>query len=441
MSPTSRIQSRLEKAARDWLADDVPAAEPEWLARRRSTAREYFQQQGIPTIRQEDFRFFPLSGITSEALHSVSRVQTDMTLERPEWASAACFGFVNGQPIGLTGSLPSGLRIERLSDVLNTAPNALEPYLGNLAVSNNGFAAVGLSLFRDAWVVRVAEGVSIELPLDVVIQQRGGGQWAIPRLLVVMESGSQLKLIERRVSDDSSTVDLTTGVFELFLGERAQLQHVRLCSRGGKAAEMTATAVRVAANGHYHAWTATNKGMLTRFDTHVRLAGVGARADLDGLYVASGSDIVDHHTRVVHASENTTVEESYKGIIDDQAQAVFDGQIVVQPGAMGTNAQQYNRNLLMSDHAVVHTKPQLEIDADDVACSHGATVGKLDEQQLFYLQSRGISGEQAKRMLTTAFAAEVLDRCPVKQVAQFLTGFMTTLSLDTEPLFGNVKPG
>ena len=441
MSPTSRIQTRLEKAARGWLVDEVPAAEPEWLSRRRSTAREYFEQRGIPTIRQEDFRFFPLTGITSEALHAVSRAQADMTLGLPEWASAACIGFVNGQPIGLLDSLPIGLRIELLSEVLNTAPNALEPYLGNLAVPNNGFAAVGLSLFRDAWVVRVAEGACIELPLDIVSQQRGGVQWAIPRLLVVMESGSQLKLIERRVSDDSSNVDLTTGVFEIFLGERAQLQHVRLCSRGGKDTELTATAVRVAANGHYHAWTATNKGMLTRFDTHVHLAGDGARADLDGLYVASQRDIIDHHTRVVHASENTTVEESYKGIVDDQAQAVFDGQIVVQPGAMGTKAQQYNRNLLMSDHAVVHTKPQLEIDADDVACSHGATVGKLDEQQLFYLQSRGISGEQAKRMLTTAFAAEVLDRCPVKQVAQFLTGFMTTLSLDTERLFGDVKPG
>jgi Fe-S cluster assembly protein SufD len=441
MSPANRVQTPLERAARDWFATDVTAAEPEWLARRRRTAREYFNQQGIPTIRQEAFRFFPLTDITAESLQAVSRTQVDLTLDRPEWASAASIGFVNGQPTGSVGSLPLGLRVERLSEVLSREPNALEPYLGNLAIPNNGFAAVGLSLFRDGWVVRVAEGASIELPVDVVVQQRGGGQWAIPRLLLVMASGSQLQLIERRVSDDSSHVDLTTGVFELFLGDRAQLQHVRLCSRGGKDAELTATAVRVAANGQYHAWTATNKGMLTRFDTYVHLAGEGARANLDGLYVASGHDIVDHHTRVVHASENTTVDESYKGIVDDHAQAVFDGQIVVQPGAMGTNAQQYNRNLLMSDHAVVHTKPQLEIDADDVACSHGATVGKLDEQQLFYLQSRGISGEQAKRMLTTAFAAEVLDRCPVKQVAQFLTGFMTTLSLDTERLFGDVKPG
>jgi Fe-S cluster assembly protein SufD len=271
----------------------------------------------------------------------------------------------------------------------------------------------------------------IELPLDVVVQQWGGGQWSVPRLLVILEPGSELKLIERHLPSNDGSLELTTGVFEFFLGRSARLQHVRLCSRGQQQAELTTTAVQVAADAHYHCWTATNRGMLTRFDTHVSLVGPGARADLDGLYIASGTDIVDHHTRVIHECENTTVQETYKGIVDDRAQAVFDGQIVVRPGAMGTNAQQFNRNLLMSDQAIVHTKPQLEIDADDVTCSHGATVGKLDEQQLFYLQSRGISGEQAKRILTTAFAAELIDRCPIKQ-ASLLDGYLAATSSEAE---------
>lgn len=428
-------QTRLEQAAREWLGNSPGASsEPAWLSNRRSEAREYFLRNGIPSNRQEEFRFLPLASIVSEALVPALESTIEHLVTPPQWACAASIGFLNGHPTGSLNQLPAGLHIHRLSELLRTAPESIEPYFGSLASPIHGFAAIGLSSFKDAWVVKVAAGTSIELPLDVVVQQWGGGQWSVPRLLVILEGGSQLSLIERHLSSDEGAPELTTGVFEFFLGASARLQHVRLCNRGQKEAELTTTAVRVAADAHYHSWTVTNRGMLTRFDTHVNLVGPGARADLDGLYIASGTDIVDHHTRVVHECENTTVQESYKGIVDDRAQAVFDGQIVVRPGAMGTNAQQFNRNLLMSDHAIVHTKPQLEIDADDVVCSHGATVGKLDEQQLFYLQSRGISGEQAKRMLTTAFAAELIDRCPIKRESM-LDGYLPSTSSDGEQEF------
>lgn len=429
-------RTQLEQAAREWLANSDVASEPGWLRKRRSEAREYFLSNGIPTNRQEEFRFLPLAGVASRAF-SLATASTAGHESTPTRAKCvASIGFFNGHPTGSASQLPTGLRIERLSDVLKAAPDALEPYFGSLASPIHGFAAIGLSSFKDAWVVRVAAGSSIELPLDVVVQQWGTGQWSVPRLLMILEAGSQLTLVERHLPSKDGGPELTTGVFEFFLEASARLQHVRLCSRGPQETELTTTAVRVATDAHYHSWTATNRGMLTRFDTHVNLVGPGARADLDGLYIASGSDIVDHHTRVIHECENTTVQESYKGIVDDQAQAVFDGQIVVRPGAMGTNAQQFNRNLLMSDRAIVHTKPQLEIDADDVVCSHGATVGKLDEQQLFYLQSRGISGEQAKRMLTTAFAAELIDRCPLRQTS-LLNGYLPAASSDAENLFGD----
>jgi len=428
-------QSPLEQAARDWLIRDEIADEPAWLVERRAAAREFFLSHGLPTTRQEAFRFFPLSSILTAALNPASQPE-----EEPCLGQDTSIGFLNGYPVGSVHRLPPGLHIQRLREVLREAPDALEPYFGNLAEPIHAFAAVGLSAFRDAWVVRVTAENSLDLTLEVTLQQWGGALWSVPRLLVILEAGSRLQLVERHLPSREGIAELTTGVFEFFLDRDSQLRHVRLCSRGQKDAELTTTAVRVAAKAYYHSWTATTRGMLTRFDTHVNLVGPGARADLDGLYIASGTDIVDHHTRVVHECENTTVQESYKGIIDDQAQAVFDGQIVVRAGAMGTNAQQFNRNLLMSDRAVVHTKPQLEIDADDVACSHGATVGKLDEQQMFYLQSRGISGDQAKRILTTAFAAELVERCPFKQVSP-LDGALVLTSSELEQAFDHVQPG
>ena len=432
MSAVARLESQLERSTRTWFNDERLPSEPPWLAQRRQLAREYFDRNGIPTIRLESFRFLPLTSITSESLRPAEYSETK--IDGASSPTAASIGFIDGHPQGSLDALPPGLRIDRLGQLLSTEPGAMEPYFGNLAAPIHAFSAIGLAAFRDAWIIRVAAGASIELPIDIIVQQKRGGYWAIPRLLIVLEANSQLRVIERHVRSENSDFGLTTGVFEILLSEGARLDHVRLCNRGAGEAELSATSVQVQANAHYHAWTATNGGMLTRFDTHVRLVGRDARADLDGLYVARGKDIVDHHTVVVHECESTTVEESYKGIVDDEAQAVFDGLIVVKPGAQHTNAQQFNRNLLLSDKAVIHTKPQLEIDADDVVCSHGATVGKLDEQQLFYLQSRGVSAEHAKQMLTRAFAAELIDRCPVSQA-------MPYLSADLHSLFAGVEQG
>jgi Fe-S cluster assembly protein SufD len=432
MSAVARRESQLERSTRIWVNDELSLSEPPWLSQRRQLAREYFDRNGIPTNRQESFRFLPLSSIASESLRPAVRSDSTTQFNGSALPTAASIGFIDGQPQGSLRALPPGLRIDRLEDLLRSAPDALEPYFSKLAAPIHSFAAIGLAAFRDAWIIRVAAGASIELPVDIVVQQKRGGYWAIPRLLIVLEANSQLKVIERHVPSESPDFGLTTGVFEILLEQGACLHHVRLCGRGGSEAELSATSVQVESNAHYHAWTATNGGMLTRFDTHVRLVGRDARADLDGLYVARGKDIVDHHTVVVHECESTTVEESYKGIVDDEAQAVFDGLIVVKPGAIHTNAQQFNRNLLLSDSAVVHTKPQLEIDADDVTCGHGATVGKLDEQQIFYLQSRGVSSEYARQMLTRAFAAELIDRCPISEAMPHLTGDLHSLFASTE---------
>jgi Fe-S cluster assembly protein SufD len=305
------------------------------------------------------------------------------------------------------------LKVERLSQLPTGGVDELEPFLGNFAAPNNGFAALGLALFNDAWVVRALAGATVELPLEIVVKQQEGGNWSIPRLLVIMEPRSRLTIVEKQVASDATSFNLSTGIFEFSVAEGARLTHVRLANRGPKEAELSTVAVEIGSGGHYHSWVGSMGGGFTRLDTRVRLTGSDARVDLDGLYVARGRELVDHHTLVVHECESTTAQESYRGIVDDEAQAVFDGLMVVKPGAQHTNAQQQNRNLILSDTAIVHAKPQLEIEADDVVCSHGATVGRLDAQQMFYLQSRGIAASHAKQLLTLAFASEIIERCPV----------------------------
>jgi Fe-S cluster assembly protein SufD len=413
--PEARI-STLEQASRDWLSAPDVRSEPKWLLQRRQVAREYFLSRGLPSAKNESFRFLPLNTLASKNLMRAPVAADELSFSVNLSNYSASVGFLDGLPVGGGTALPQGLRVERLTNLLATEADALEPYLGRLATPINGFAALGLALFDDAWVIRVSEGVQVELPLEVVVRQQESGYWVIPRLLVILEPRSRLALLERQAAADTAGFGLSTGIFELYIAEGAALTHVRLATHGHEEAELSTAAVEVHAGGHYHSWVGSLGGALTRLDTQVRLMGTGARVDLDGLYVARNRELVDHHTVVVHESENTTAVETYRGIVDDEAQAVFDGLMVVKPGAQRTNAQQTNRNLVLSDTAIVHTKPQLEIEADDVVCNHGATVGRLDAEQLFYLKSRGLSAAVARQVLTTAFAGELIERCPIAPI-------------------------
>ena len=416
MSRLDTQVSTLERASRGWLQVPEQRSEPTWLLQRRQEARDYFKVHGLPDAKDESFRFLPLNSVASQHLEPPPTSADELSFSVNLRHYSASVGFIDGCPVGAAVSTTEGLKLERLTELLTTGAEALEPFLGRIATPINGFAALGLALFDDAWIVRVSEGVRVELPLEVIVRQQKGGCWMIPRLLVILEPRSRLALLERQVAAEDASFGLTTGVFEFSIAEGAELTHVRLATHRREEAELSLAAAEVHAGGHYHSWVGSLGGGLTRLDTRVRLVGAGARVDLDGLYIARDHELVDHHTVVYHECESTTATETYRGIVDDEAQAVFDGLIVVKPGAQQTNAQQYNRNLILSDTAIVHTKPQLEIEADDVVCNHGATVGRLDTQQLFYLQSRGLSAEFARQLLTSAFAAELIDRCPMAQL-------------------------
>jgi Fe-S cluster assembly protein SufD len=296
------------------------------------------------------------------------------------------------------------VEVSRIADVLAREPGRLEPYLGALAAHDHGFVAQNTALFTDGVVVRARPGSKGVLYLEHV----GHGSaptLATPRIVVIAEAGSELWLVE---SFHARGEHLTSAVTEAYLGAGATLEHVRIIAGSGTQANLGTVAVEQRRDSRYTSRVFTFGGNVSRLDLRIALVEPGAECGLDGLYLVGSGDVVDHHTVIDHESPRCTSRERYKGVVDGDGVGIFDGTIVVRRGASGTEAHQENRNLLLSNDAVVHAKPHLEIDTDDVRCSHGATVGRIDPAQLFYLRSRGIDAEMARSLLTFAFAREMV---------------------------------
>jgi Fe-S cluster assembly protein SufD len=381
-----------------------PRGGPAWLEARRAEAAAQLERIGFPSSRDESFRFTPLAGLL--------RVPY---LPRPDQHSAptSVFDRFPGRRIRiengrLQGALPgaeTGVEIRGMAEVLAREPGLLEPHLSRLAAGEHGFVAQNTALFDDGIVIVARARKKSEL---IHLAYAGGGSrptLGTPRVLVIAEAESELAIVETHAPGGEY---LESSVTEVFLGAGAAFEHVRI-ELGSKPASTLATvAVRQGRDSRYRSRVFSFGGGLTRVELRVALEEEGGDCSLDGLYLAPAGALVDHHTRIVHASPRCTSRERFKGILDGDGVAVFDGTIVVNRGASGTEAHQENRNLLLSNDAVVHAKPHLEIDTDDVRCSHGATVGRLDPAQLFYLRSRGIDPEVARSLLTYAFAREMV---------------------------------
>jgi Fe-S cluster assembly protein SufD len=357
---------------------------PEWLRALRGRAAGALREDGLPTKRTEAWRFTPVrSVVSSEFAHEAAAV--------PPIAS----------------SIPDGVTTSSLRQVLETDPERLEGRL-DLGGTPTHFAALNTALFSDGLWVDVPAGTVADAPLEInhAIAASSDGAVAYPRVLVTVGDHAELTLVETYAGEDDG--QLTNSVVEVDLGSNAKLNHVRVHENAGL--QVGRVDVRQAADSHYRSTVVTLGGALLRFDVRCLLQGRGADCQLDGAYLVDGDDLVDHHTRVEHQAAHCQSSQTYRGIVGGKATAVFDGIVVVHRDAQKTEAHQENRNLLLSETATVHTKPHLEIDADDVVCSHGATVGSLDEDQLFYLRTRGVPEELAHSMLTYAFLESIIDR-------------------------------
>jgi Fe-S cluster assembly protein SufD len=392
---------------------------PSWLKEIRAAALARFAELGFPTTHQEEWRFTSVAPIvetpfTVAARRGGSSVKRVAPLFLPV-ESACRLVFVNGRysaPLSSAGGLPRGVRAGSLAAALEREPQLLERHLArHAAYAANPFGALNTAFIRDGAFVHVAEHVDLDVPVQLLFLSAPGAQPTVshPRSLIVVEPGARASVVESYAALEEGTY-WTNAVTEAVVGDGAHLELVR---------------PQLEAPGAYHvATTHTLQGRdsvvrfhpivfgaaLARHDIVSVLDGPGAELVVNGLYLLGGTRHADHHTVIDHAKPDCQSHEYFNGVLDDAGRGVFNGRIVVRPGAQRTDSKQTNHNLVLSDQARADSQPQLEIYADDVKCTHGATLGPLDAKELFYLRSRGLDPEQARALLTYGFGAEILRR-------------------------------
>jgi Fe-S cluster assembly protein SufD len=409
----------------------LEAESPGPLSTLRQEAREAFRRLGFPTTRMEEWRFTDVSRVAN-GIFSRDERSPALNAERLEpFLYAGCRNVVllNGRVVTELSDLDTndveGLEVRSLEEVLSHGDGSNA--LGSLAgFSEHAFVALNTALFRDGVFLRIADGAVLEEPLHLIfLSETPGGQATVsyPRNLFLLGEHSQCTVIETYASlDDGET--LTCPVTEVLAGPASVCKHFKVQKESLAANHLATFQVRLDRDTNFSSHAITHGGALVRNDVGAQLDGVGAECTLNGLYVVADGQLVDNHMRVEHKKPNTCSHELFKGILDGTAKTVFNGRIYVHREAQKTDAKQSNRNLLLSDRAIAHSNPQLEIFADDVRCTHGSTTGHLEAEALFYLRSRGIDKEAARSLLTYAFASEFVDLVEVEALRRDLQNFL-----------------
>ncbi|MDH3814110.1 MAG: Fe-S cluster assembly protein SufD [Acidobacteriota bacterium] len=397
---------------------------PELLQDLRARGRESFATLGLPTRRQEEWRFTGLKAIEGEVFESPSAVAPRIDVTPWRVSDARLLVFVDGifaPDVSEIGDLPDGVVVSNLVLGATSGSEAVAQHLGSLApLEEHPFAALNSALIADGAFIHVPAGMELDRPIQLVFISGSEGRATLsaPRILIVAEAGSRATVVEQHIGDGASS--LSCPVTEIVIGDKAVLNHVIVQEENLSAHHLAVRQIKLAAGSRYSAQAISVGGALARTDIGVVLDGEHAEASLDGLYLGDGSQQADTHLTVRHASPNCRSFQLYKGVLAGRAKSVFNGRIIVDQDAQKTDAKQSNRNLLLSDDAVVNSNPQLEIFADDVRCTHGSTVGQLDDEAVFYLRSRGIGHDEAIQLLTLAFAGEILERVPVVELRERL---------------------
>ncbi|MCZ6751394.1 MAG: Fe-S cluster assembly protein SufD [Acidobacteria bacterium] len=424
------------------LEKKLAGKEPAWLSRIRREAIERFAAIGFPTTRDEEWKFTsvaPLAKISFSpaAQESLAGFSKDLAQEWLGEGLGNRLVFVNGrysESMSSVENFPRGVLMGSLAAALQQANGQLEAHLARYAVyRNHAFAALNTALWEDGAYLRIPKGTVVEEPVHVLYVSTAGKQASVshPRTLLVAEPDSQVTLIESYVGLPEG-VCFSNAVTEIVAGENSVIDHYKLQKENGQSYHIAVLQVHQERNAHVSSCSISLDGALVRNDVNVTLDAEGAECVLNGLYMAGGRQHVDNHTTVDHAKPHGTSRQLYKGILSGHAAGVFNGKILVRKDAQKTNAVQYNKNLLLSENAAVNTKPQLEILADDVRCTHGATVGQIDPEAVFYLRSRGIGQQDAQSLLTYAFAGEVIERIRPEPVrTQVQTALFARLSATT----------
>jgi Fe-S cluster assembly protein SufD len=397
----------------------LPGHDLRWLRDLRTHAIERVRQSGLPTIRNERWKYTnlkPLAVVAFEPAKDGAAVAFDRL---PSIAGACRIVFVNGryrQDLS-TKTPPKGLSITGFAALLRDEPTALESALAASDTPEDALETLNLAFAADGYVIRLAAGAVIDAPIEIVHVATAAASPVAThsRNLVIAGRNSSAGILDTFMGD-SGAVYWSQPVTDICVGPGATLRHYKDQNEGTKAFHTAHAKVRVAENGRYESFLLTTGAALSRNEITVTLDGEGASCRLDSGYLARGRQHVDNTTEIVHAKPHTSSEEVYKGVLDEQARGVFQGRIVVAKDAQKSDGHQLSKTILLSDRAEIDTKPELEIFADDVKCSHGATAGELDEDALFYLRTRGIDQPDARRMLVEAFVGDALAKISEESV-------------------------
>ena len=410
------VETVLERF-RDREAASAGSGRPAWLAALRAQGISHFADEGFPRRKNEDWKYTSVGPVAavpfrpapalgaSEAAEAAAAIQVGATIE---------VVFVNGHFVaGLSSrdETPGGIRVEPFSEVLRREDDLLGRHLSASPGEGQGtFPALNSAFFADGVLIHVPAGQRIVESIHLAFFSSPGDEPTVsaPRVLIVAGSGSEVRVAES-YAGSGPVGYLTNAVTEIVVGENASVDHLRVQEESAEAFHVGTVAVSQGRSARFSSRVISLGASLSRTGVATRLEGEGAECSLDGLYLARGRQHVDHQTTVDHLVPHATSRELYKGILDEQATGVFNGRVFVRKDAQKSDAGQMNRNLLLSEAATINTKPQLEIFADDVKCSHGATIGRLDDEALFYLRSRGVAAEAARALLIHAFANEMIE--------------------------------
>lgn len=414
----------------------LPGQQFEWLRNIRDTSLQSFHSSGFPTIRLEDWKYTNVEALTKRSFKLVDKQQSiALTLDQIQpWLipDLACHRlvFVNGYyhaALSNVLSLPQNTVMMDLATALQQNSQRISSLLAQIAVpAQHGFTALNHALLREGIYIQVPKNVVLEQPVHCIFVSLPSEQisWSQPHNLIEVEAGGHLKLIETYINLGGDTEYFTNAITEISLEPQAQVEHIKIQDESIHAFHVGTTFARLARDSHFISHSLGLGGKLVRSDTHVKLCEIGASCELNGLYCVQGHQHMDHHTTIEHIKPHGTSREFYRGIATDHGRAVFNGKVIVFKDAQKTDAQQENHNLLLSPDAEIDAKPQLEIYADDVKCAHGATVGQLDEEALFYFRTRGIDAETARNILKYAFAATVFEKIKNRSIRNHVLGLL-----------------
>lgn len=416
------------------LEKDLPGQGLPWMEKLRLLALDRFNELGYPTTKLEDWRFTNAEPIAKTKFCAPAPRPGSLTAAKIMESALAPLDayrlvFLDGRHVpDLSSPLPRGVVFGGIAGLLKAEPKRLEPYLGRKESGRQAFSALNTAFFADGAAILLPKNLVLDKPVHFLFATSAGVNsqpvMAHARALVLAEAGAQVQIVEEHVSLGAGA-HLSTSVTEILAGENSDVTHLLLERENPAAYHVAKLQVSQERDSRFQGHSVSYGGAIVRNDVCVRLEEEGASCALNGLYFLSGAQHLDNHTMIEHQAPHGTSRELYKGVLDGRARAVFDGPIHVAAKAQKTDAQVYNKNLLLSEQGLINTKPEFKINANDVQCKHGATIGQLSSDSLFYLRSRGLGAAEARALLVYAFASEMIDLIPFEGVRGALEGVLS----------------